>query len=157
MKKITLFLVSLFIVVVSFAATGASTPPLKANELFIPVGKDGKTISLLELSQIKTKDFEKLTGKKMNFFDRLKFKLAQRDLRRGIRADGTVINKRFEKLLAIDGTTGFHLGGFALGFFLGLIGVLIAYLINDEKKQNRVKWSWIGLGVAVIIYILILI
>jgi len=33
-----------------------------------------------------------------------------------------------------DGSLAFYIGGFALGFLLGLIGVLIAYLINDDKK-----------------------
>ena len=51
-----------------------------------------------------------------------------------------------------DLTSGFHLGGFALGFLIGPIGVLIAYLIDDDKKRNRVKWAWIGLIAWVVIF-----
>jgi hypothetical protein len=32
--------------------------------------------------------------------------------------------------------------------------VLIAYLINDEKHANRVKWAWIGLAVIVVIVLI---
>lgn len=52
-----------------------------------------------------------------------------------------------------SGETGFHAGGFFLGLLLGVIGVIIAYLINDEKKHNRVKWAWIGWGVWVVLLI----
>ena len=50
-----------------------------------------------------------------------------------------------------DGRSGFNPGGFALGFFAGLIGVLIAYLIKDDHKKNRTKWAWLGLGIAVVL------
>jgi len=36
-----------------------------------------------------------------------------------------------------------------LGFLLNLVGVLIAYLIKDDYKSNRVKWAWIGLGLNI--------
>ena len=132
--------------------------PLKASDIRIPVGTTGQTINLQELSTMKVGDYEKMTGQKMGFFHRLEFKLAQKKLRSSINEDGTVNNKRLEKMARdIDGDTGFHLGGFVLGLLLGLIGVLIAYLIRDEKHSNRVKWAWIGWGVWVVILILSLI
>jgi hypothetical protein len=45
---------------------------------------------------------------------------------------------------------------FALGFLLGLIGLLIAYLINDDYKHNRVKWAWIGFGIVVVLNIILI-
>ena len=96
----------------------------------------------MNLSTIDVKDFENLSGRHLKFFDRLGFKLAQKKLRNSINADGTIDNKKLNKFLNQgDHSTGFHLGGFALGFLVGLIGVLIAYLINDDNKQNRVKWA----------------
>src|SRR3984885_9128074 len=165
-KAFHLSLAFLFIALTSVAAgivptstTAPSTAPapaMKASEVRIPVGNTGKFVTLQELATINIADLEKLTGKKMGLLHRLEFKLAQKKLRRSINADGTINNRKLAMLAQkdMDGTTGFHLGGFALGFLLGLIGVLIAYLINDEKHSNRVKWAWIGLGVIVVLVLI---
>lgn len=100
-------------------------------------------------------DLEKLTGRKMNGGESYAFKVSQRKLKTGINADGVVTNKKLSKAFFAGNETGFHLGGFALGFLLGLIGVLIAYIINDEIKQNRRKWAWIGLGVVLVLSLIL--
>ena len=161
MKKTFIF----FLLIAIFSATYSSTTSIpvspsessvKATEVYVPVGKTGQFISLMELSQINVKDYEALTGKKMKFFDKVNFKIGQRELKKSINHDGTFSKKRIEKYFnkATEGGGGFHIGGFALGFLLGLIGVLIAYLINDDKKKERVKWSWIGCLVLVVILLL---
>ncbi|MFN2439785.1 MAG: hypothetical protein ABR503_11345, partial [Chitinophagaceae bacterium] len=156
-KAISLFLA--FVILCSAYANNLSVPTLfsatptvekpvlNAKNVKLRVGNTGKTISLMELSTINIKEFETLTNKKMKALDRVGFKLGQKKLRNKLEADGTIKSKAITKYaskMAQDGETGFHIGGFALGFLLGLIGVLIAYLINDDKKSNRVKWSWIG-------------
>jgi hypothetical protein len=66
------------------------------------------------------------------------FKAAKRQLKKDISTDGTIDSKRIAKhIKKADGTSGFHIGGFALGFLLVLTGVLIAYFINDDNKSNR--------------------
>lgn len=158
MRKVIILLLALIFVGNSYASVNIIEPKLNAAELFFPVGKTGKQISLLELSRISVKDFQALTGHKMNFFDRMGFKAAQKKVRNHINTDGTINSKKFEKFLKQrGGETGFHLGGFALGFFLGAIGVLIAYLLNDDYKKNRVKWAWIGFGIAVVINVILII
>jgi len=139
------------------AVTATAPAPLKATEINIPLGNTGKTVNLQELSTMKMAELEKLTGKKLGLLQRLEVKLAQRKLRHSINADGTIRNKKLAMLTSreFDGDEGLHIGGFALGFFLFLIGVLIAYLINDEKQRNRVKWAWIGAGVILLIFILL--
>lgn len=124
----------------------------------IPVGKKGELISLLDLSEMKVKDFELVSGKELNTVHTVGFKLAQREIRKSINADGTVNKKKLAKVLTRinAGETGFHVGGFALGFLVGLVGVLIAYLIKDDYKRNRVKWAWIGFGVILVINLLFL-
>jgi hypothetical protein len=150
------------VVPTTMTSTDATAPApaaaKKASEIMIPLGKTGKSVSLQDLATMKATDLEKLTGKKMGLLHRLEFKLVQKKLRRSINADGTISNKKLAAMAQkdMDGTTGFHLGGFALGFLLGLIGVLIAYLINDEKHSNRVKWAWIGLIVWVVLFLLII-
>ncbi|MFI5132727.1 MAG: hypothetical protein ACHQEB_00240 [Chitinophagales bacterium] len=153
MRKILVSVAVLFILNQASAFSIAIiNPPLKASEIVFPVGNTGKTISLLELSQIKLKDFETLTGEKMNFLNRLGFKIAQRQLHNSINNDGTFSKKKAEKFFEKRVNENFDsgIGGFALGLFLGPIGVLIAYLLNDEKKRNRVKWAWIGLAVLAV-------
>jgi len=163
MKKLLLVFVTFLIVAVSTASAPVNSSPgnkkIYASEVFIPIGNTGTKISLLELSTISTAGLEELTGNKMNFLERRSFFNAQKKIKRGIDSDGVVTKKQLKKLYydGIDGTTGFHLGGFALGLFLGPIGVLIAYLINDGKKTNRVKWAWVGFGVVVLIYLLALV
>ena len=157
MKKVLFLFAAFAIFATSFATAGFSNLPKKASEVYFPIGSSGKTISLMDLSTINVKDFENISGRHLKFFDRLGFKLAQKKLRNSINADGTIDNKKLNKFLNQgDHSTGFHLGGFALGFLVGLIGVLIAYLINDDNKQNRVKWAWIGFGIAIVLYLIVL-
>ena len=157
MKKVLFLFAAFAIFATSFATSGFSNLPKKASEVYFPIGSSGKTISLMDLSTINVKDFENISGRHLKFFDRLGFKLAQKKLRHSINTDGTINNKKLNKFLDQgDHSTGFHLGGFALGFFVGLIGVLIAYLINDDYKRNRVKWAWIGFGIYVVLLIILL-
>lgn len=157
MKKIVSLFIATLVLISSFAYVPVKENPrnLRASEVMIPIGKDGKKISLLELSKISKDDLEKLTGRKMNLGESFAFKIGQKKLKKGINSEGIVTNKKLSKAFYSDGETGFHLGGFALGFLLGLIGVLIAYIINDDKKQNRRKWAWIGLGVVVVLSLIL--
>lgn len=156
MKKLLLLFTVLSLITNSFAAFEIKPVNKKANEIFIPFGKDRK-ISLLELSNISIKDFEKITGKHLNFIDRMAFHSGQKKLQRSITTDGTINNKRILRFVNSEGdhSTGFHIGGFALGFLIGIIGVLIAYVAGGEEdvKRNRVKWAWIGFGLLTIIAI----
>lgn len=159
MKKIFILLLSAALINVSTAvAPFDGAKPVKATEVMIPVGNTGNKISLLDLSKLTPSAYEELAHVKLNFFERLGYKRVMRKLRNSIAADGTIKNKNIAKLAApaVDGSEGFHLGGAALGFLLGLLGVLIAYLIKDENKPNRVKWAWIGLGAALVISLLFL-
>lgn len=158
MKKTLFLILSFSLIATSFAASNYSYIPKKAAEIYIPVAAN-KQISLMEFSTMKVKDYEKLSGKSLNFFQKIAFKSNQKQLRRSIAADGTIKNDELIKSAsASDLTTGFHLGGFALGLFLGPIGVLIAYLIHGDASvdKNRIKWSWIGFAVAFLLWLLIL-
>lgn len=159
MKKICSLLAAMALLTVTYAAyTPAAEAPektLNAREVMIPIGGTDQSISLQALSTISAAELEKLTGREMGFADKMAFKSAQRKLKRSIEEDGTISSKKLKKhATLIDGETGFHLGGFALGFLIGLIGVLIAYLINDGKKPNRTKWAWIGLAAWVVIILI---
>jgi hypothetical protein len=148
MKRFILLIAAISLVTCSFALATTSRPPLKASEIFLPVGKSKIRISLLELSAISIKDLQLVTNRKLGFFEKIRFRVAQNKLRMVIDRDGTINNRKIEKMLQQrGGETGFHAGGFFLGFFFLILGVLFAYLINDDYKRNRVKWAWFGTSV----------
>lgn len=159
MRKCILLLTAICFTYATFAAFTLKNPPLKASEVFVPIGKSGERISLLDLSRLKIKEYQELTGKKMKLVDKIAFKAAQKQLRNSINYDGTFNSKKIEKFMKKRSLAGegFQAGGFFLGFLLGLIGVLIAYLINDDQKSNRVKWAWIGLAAWVVILLIALV
>lgn len=164
MKKILSLFLAAMILSLSVASSVPGTPgsekkPLKASDIMIPVSSTGKKISLKELATISKSDLEKLTGRKMNVMEKLAFKKTQKRLSKGIDENGYITDKKLTKAFFqnSDGSSGFHLGGFALGFLLGLIGILIAYVaFKDENKQNRVKWAWLGLAAGVIISLILI-
>ena len=128
-----------------------------AASILFPVGKEGKTISLLELSTISRANLETLTGRKMGRFERMAFKSSQRKIKKSLNENGEIVGKKLKRLFDEPKKPGFDGGGFALGLLLGLIGVLITYLIKDGDNKNRQKWAWIGFGVSTILSIIFLI
>jgi hypothetical protein len=157
MKKLLIPLVALVLFTITTGFTPTSTYPesIHASSIMIPVGSKGQKISLLELSTISKASLEKLSGRKMNRLQSLAFKVTQRKLQKGINSKGELVNKKLKYFFEPEKQTGFHAGGFLLGFFLSFIGVLIAYLINDEKRKNRVKWAWIGCGIYLLFVLLL--
>jgi len=159
MKNGFSLIIALLVLSVSFGANIVTKlPPPNAKDILIPIGNTGQKISLLDLSRIKIKEAEALTGKNMNLFEKAGFRAAQHKLRMNINYDGTINNKRLAKRLhnVEDGPSGFHLGGFALGLLLSLVGVLIAYLLPGDAQASRTKWAWIGAALSVI-WIIILV
>jgi hypothetical protein len=153
MKNGFFLIIALFVLSYSFGANMVTKlPPYKAKDILIPIGNTGQKISLLDLSRIKIKEVETLTGKKMSLIEKAGFRAAQHKLRMNINYDGSISSKRLKKRLnkAEDGGSGFHLGGFALGLFLSLVGVLIAYLLPGDNQASRTKWAWIGAALSVI-------
>ena len=150
MKKIVVLLAAILIRACVFAATG----PPNANEIFIPIADNGQQISLLALSQISIRHFELVTGKKMGIGGKIFFKITQNKLRHLINDDGTINVNRSDIITeAFRADTGAALGGFALGFWGSIIGVLIAYSIEDNKKRKRVTWAWVGFSLSALFLI----
>jgi len=95
----------------------------------------------------------------MKLFEKLSFRVGQRQLKKEINEDGTLNKKSIEKYLTppTGPGGGFSALGLALGFFLSLLGVLIAYVIAGADKRSRVTWAWIGAAISLIILGIILI
>lgn len=157
MKKILFLCVAFALFTTSFASSGYSYSSSKATEIYVPIGQN-RSISLMDLSVIKVKDYERLSGKHLNFFERMTFRAGQKKLRNSFAADGTVTNKKLLKAMSNgDPSSGFNLGWLLLGFFLGLIGVLLSYILNGDEdvKRGRHKWAWIGFGLWLVFFIFV--
>ena len=161
MKKLIalIFTTAILNAVIAVTPTVDGAKPIMATSIMIPIGKTGNKISLAEFSKLKPQEYETLANVKLGLFDRMKYNRAMKKLRNSIAEDGTIKDKKLAENLRSAGsddlTADFHLGGAALGALLGPIGVLIAYLIDDENKSTRIKWAWIGLIVWVLFAILI--
>jgi hypothetical protein len=159
MKKVALLLLLVFSTI-AFSVSASVSPSIEN-----PLAKENayrmKIEMLKKIASMDIKSFEQMTGKHMNFIQRNLFKLEQKKLRKSFDENGNITNKKLDKYLqksSGDGSSGFHLGGFALGFLLGLIGVLIAYVaFKDDNKQNRIKWAWIGTAVVVLLNLIIIV
>jgi len=160
MKRLFTLSLSICILVTGFAKSSIVVLPgkpakINANQVLVPIGKNGEKVSLYDLSRMKVKDLEAITGEKMKMTSKIGFMLSQKQLRGSINSDGTINNKKLNKAFAKAGDTAdFNLGGFALGLLLSIIGVLIAYLIKGDEHNARVKWAWIGFGISLVIWLL---
>ena len=159
MKKAFILFLLIAVVSASYSSTNtipfsSTNPSIKATDVYVPIGTNGQLISLMDLSEISVKDFEKLSGKKMKMMEKVKLKMKQRELKKNINYDGSFSKKRVEKYFnkaALFGG-GISLSGLALGLFLNLIGVLIAYLITSGDKKGRITWAWIGAIISAVVW-----
>ena len=130
-----------FLIQTAFSASIYSTPQTAEKPKHAQAVTAGEQRLLMEqFVKLTPKEYGIMRGKKLSFFEKMEFKILQ---------------KRYKKKLYDgDDSTGFNLGGFALGFLLGLIGVLLAYIFSQDR--NFRKWTWIGLGVYAVIIIVVL-
>lgn len=105
-------------------------------------------ILIKQFLSLTPKKYYELTGKKMKLSQKISLKLAQHKVKRMIKKGKPVDLVAMSKELD---TSDFHLIGFVLGLILSLIGVLFAYLVDDE---SMIKWAWIGAGIGAIIFLL---
>ncbi len=139
MRKLLLGLIILLnhnLAKASFVPVDSATA---AVEIAAKIKKQQELAVMKMVSEMSVKDYEKMTGKKMNLIDRLSFKTLKSGFKKMMKGNN-------------DGT-GFNIWGFLLGFYFGLFGVLICY---TSKDRNFRKWAWIGFGVFGIILAIII-
>jgi len=140
MKRVLTLFLALSFMATSFAAGTATivvpkkSPAPNANEILIPIGKSGEKVSLMDLSHMKTKDFESLSGKKLSLANKVAFKLIQKKLKNSMNANGEINTKIFEKathqLKKADDKSYLRLWLILLGaaIVLSILGVFIPFI-----------------------------
>lgn len=86
------------------------------------------TDNLNDFVNMSAKDVAKATGEKLSFKEKVALKLVQRQVKRQMKKGERVdLPTSYEKA-----APSINIGGFILGFLLGLIGVLIALIIDRD-------------------------
>ncbi len=147
-KNILLIVAVLFFSISSQAITPVLSTvepaPSKAASAF-------SKMSVEEFVQLTPKKYKEITGEKLSLSKKISLKIAQSKMKKAIRE-----NKQIDMSAqpAPFDTYDFNLGGLILGFVLPILGVLIAYLIDDPAV---IKWAWIGFGIFFVLFLLIVI
>jgi phosphate-selective porin len=151
MKRIFALLIAT-IMLVSVTQAGIIAAPVSTDPVATNVSTadalgnmDAKTFLTLTPAKVK-----EITGKKMTLKEKIGLKLAQRHVKRELKK-GHEVN--VAEALRAEGN--FNWGAAALGFFLGLIGVLIVYLAFKNDKETARKSAWVGFGIWVAVWLLV--
>lgn len=117
-------------------------------------GKSG-LLTVEKISKMSVKEYAAIKGSKLSVKEKLVLKITQRELRKEIKAGNISKDQVVDVKKKMDGEMPkFNLGGFALGFLLGLIGVGLAHIFSNNKSFRRS--SWYGLGAWVIVLLILL-
>jgi hypothetical protein len=153
MKKILSLLIVLTVTIISHAAILPPSKTINENT----VEKSGIE-SIKKFSTMTLSEYETFLGHKASKLEKFAFERMQKKSSKMFDENGTLhskYEKKFNKMY--EGGDGSFLGGFALGFFLGAIGLLLAYFaFKDGDHKNRIKGAWWGFGAVAIIYLILI-
>ena len=155
MKRILLSVLlvaaGLFVLQPAHAISGSSGLIVPASTpVTAPVDPAMNAALIQQFLKLTPQRYYEITGKKMKLSQKISLKLAQWKIKRMLKKGKTVDLVAMTTKKGID-TSDFNIAGFLLGFFLSLIGVLIAYLLNDEAI---IKWAWLGAGLSAILWLI---
>jgi len=154
MKKSFLFLMS-FVLLFNMVGFSAILPPTNTNPTTIEQAQLDK---LKQFSTMSFMEYEKLLGHKASKVEKYAFTRMQKKTSKMFDSEGNLLQKYQQRLKRMyDEPGGSFVGGFALGFFLGAIGLILAYAVNnDGDKKNRIKGAWWGFIIQAILAIILI-
>lgn len=152
MKRIITLSMALSFLVTCFAGTNVVIPKTSsdpnANQVLIPLGKNGEKVSLMTLSHMKAKELESLTGHQMKWTDKLAFKMAQRQMKKSINVDGTINSKKLSKARGKAAEAEISKGLYIVLAIFGL--AWIAMGVMDDWSGNN--W-WVNLILTLLFWL----
>lgn len=149
---------------------GFSLVKPKANNILPSENLYGKYINASEFVNLSVKEFSLLTGKKLNFIQRLSFRVAKLRMKHDLKKNPNL--KITDYIGKEEKGKSFDVGWFLIGLGSPLIGVVIGAVILSlipffilaiaplvvayATKQNKIakKSVWIGFGSAIILLII---
>lgn len=102
-----------------------------------------KYLKASEFVKLSAKEFSDLTGKKLNIFQRMSFKLTKMKMKHDLKKNPDL--KVTDYINGDDTTFRIDALWLILGILIGPIGVLLAYVTKQEKY--KITSSWIGFAV----------
>jgi hypothetical protein len=140
MKKLFAILTLCFGILVSSNSFAAVVEPASSQEE--TVTQKSPSITIEDIKTLSAKEIEEKIGQKLNWKQKLAIKLTKNKLAKADKAE--------DKPAEISGGFGI---GLLLGFVLGLIGVLLAYVVFKDKQT--IKGSWLGFAAVLVLIILL--
>lgn len=168
MKKllfIQLLLLCLFIIENKTFAISIIVPPTVASNASVDL--PGKYFNASEFVKLTAKEFSKLSGVKLNWYQKLSFVITKsrlkHDLKKNPELKLTDYNTKAEKgkkfnflwfILGIAGpVVGVFTGSLILFGIVAIVTIGSAYITKDKGKINS---AWKGLGVGILAFLLVL-
>lgn len=144
------FLFALVVLTASHPIASSSDSKLITHESKLSLSN----MSVEDFLKLSKSDLKELNGGSITFKESLVFKQLQNELRKEVKHEkikpSDLINI---ESLAEERVSQFKIGGFILGFLLGLIGVALAHIFSQDKGFRRSSWQ--GLGAWIILLLIL--
>jgi hypothetical protein len=149
MREFIFITALLFITASSYATTSPVSKDPLARDFMVNLPGTSIRISPEDYLTFSPAEYKTVTGKKMKLTERFKMNMSQRMLKKFIRKDGS-INMAKAKKYGFFSQYQWHWGGFALGFFFSVFGVIATLFFQDEYKWDRF-WTAVRTATAVLL------
>ena len=129
-----------------------------AFSVIIPSANNNKTettpdyLKASVFVKMSANEFAAATGTKLNFFQKIYFKIIKRQVKRDLKKNPDLLITDY-----VDQKTGkfkFDALWFVIGGIIGPLGVLLSYYSHQQKngpsKKDRTTSAWIGFGLFVL-------
>ena len=115
----------------------------------VPPKQAEQIIKMKWFVKMTTEEYGKLRGKKLNFLERISFKMSQHRMKKMLQQYDYGEPSIFQKISWL-----------LKGLILGPIALLLVYLFANDEEQELIQWTWFGFAgwvvwVGILVYLLL--